>query len=109
MSTEDVRVLVPPKHLTRDTLDEFKAEVDPFVHGEDPGLVFDMHGTDFLNSTGLGYIVNIGKTLSEQGRRLALARPTGPVERLIRMVGLDQMLPLHRTVEDAVAYVDGGD
>jgi anti-sigma B factor antagonist len=109
VAQNSVQVLASPKHLTRETLDAFKAEVDRFIDADGPGVVFDMAGTEFLNSTGLGYIVNVGKTLSERGRRLALARPTPAVERLIRMVGLDEMLNLRRTLEDATAYVqDGG-
>lgn len=113
MSNRRAIVLCPPKELNQHTLESFQTEVEPHVappaDGEQvarPGIVFDLGELEFVNSTGLGYIVAIGKRLSEQDRRLALARPSKQIEKLIRMVGLNQVLPLFKGLPEASSHVE---
>lgn len=112
MSNRSAIVLCPPKELNQHTLEGFQAEVEPHVAPLEgppvarPGIVFDLGGLEFVNSTGLGYIVAIGKRLSEQDRRLALARPSKQIEKLIRMVGLNQVLPLFKGLPEASSHVE---
>lgn len=99
-------VVSPPRDLNQRTLDEFRDAVEPHVEAEGPGIVFDLDPLNFVNSTGLGYIVAVGKRLAEQNRRLALARANRQVEKLIRMVGLNQVLPLFKSLPDAAKHVE---
>lgn len=105
-------VVCPPKELNQHTLEAFEAEVEPHVapvEGEDsarPGIVFDLRELEFVNSTGLGYMVAIGKRLSEQNRRLALACATKQIDKLIRMVGLNQVLPMFKALAEAAIHVE---
>ncbi|MDJ0975840.1 MAG: STAS domain-containing protein [Planctomycetota bacterium] len=107
MSTNTAIVLRTPDDLNRNTLPEFKELVEPHVDAEGPGIVLDLEPLGFVNSTGLGYIVHVGKRLSEQGRRVALARPTKTVEKLILMIGLNRVLPVFKHLEDASRHVEG--
>lgn len=101
-------VLSTPDDLNRHTLAGFKDDVEPHVGAEGPGIVLDLAALNFVNSTGLGYIVHVGKRLAEQGRRLALARPSRSVDKLIRMIGLNQVLPLFKTLPEAAQHVESG-
>lgn len=105
--TQPAAIIVStPEDLNRNTLPGFQDTVEPHVDGEGPGIVLDLESLNFVNSTGLGYIVHVGKRLSERGRRLALARPTRSVEKLIRMIGLNQVLPLFRSLPEASEHVE---
>lgn len=106
MSKAPVPILIPPKDLTHKTLPPFESEVEPHRAGEGPGIVLDLSEVNFINSTGLGFLVHLGKDLGEAGRRLALAGASRRVDRLIRMVGLGNMLPLFKNVPEASRYVD---
>lgn len=108
MSTNTAIVLRTPDDLNRNTLPGFKETVEPHVEGEGPGIVLDLEALGFVNSTGLGYIVHVGKRLSERGRRLALARPTRAVEKLILMIGLNRVLPLFKSLPEATRHVESG-
>ncbi|OZM79170.1 anti-anti-sigma factor [Pseudonocardia sp. MH-G8] len=67
-------------------------------------VVLDLTGVDFLSSSGLGLLV----ALHDDGRELGaplrvVVDPTRPVIRPIRTMGLDEVLSLYGTVDEAVA------
>lgn len=105
MTGPDIPIVAPPAELTDASLEGFEATLRPFVKGAGPGLVLDLEGVVFINSTGLGYIVKLGMQLDRQQRRFALARPARQVERTIRLIGLDSKLPLFGTLEEASGFV----
>ena len=105
MTSTSIPVLTPPADLTHKTLGPFEADVEPHRAAAGPGLVLDLSSVAFINSTGLGFLVHLGKQMAESDRRLALAGANRKVERLIRLVGLGEMLPLFKTVPDASRYV----
>ncbi|MFD1530480.1 STAS domain-containing protein [Pseudonocardia aurantiaca] len=66
-------------------------------------LVLDLTGVDFLSSSGLGLLV----ALNDEGRDLGVplrvvVDESRPVIRPIRTMGLDEVLSLYRTVDEAV-------
>ncbi len=107
MNAPVIPVLTPEPELNRETLESLKLAVEPLLHAEPPGpgMVIDMSGVTFINSTALGYVVWVGKELAEQGRRIALARPQRKVEKLLRIVGLSGMLPQFKSLQDAERHV----
>ena len=67
-------------------------------------VILDLTGVDFLSSSGLGLLV----ALHDDGRELGaplrvVVDPTRPVIRPIRTMGLDEVLALYGTVDEAVA------
>ena len=66
-------------------------------------VVLDLSGVDFLSSSGLGILV----ALHDEGRDLGVplrvvVDPTRPVIRPIRTMGLDEVLALYDSVDEAV-------
>ncbi len=100
-----VPVVTASGDLVREVLTDLEREVEPYLASQDPGLVLDLGEVTFVSSMGLGFFVRVGKSLEEQGRVLVLARLTRPVERLIRSIGLDQVFPLFRGVDEARTWV----
>lgn len=66
---------------------------------EAPLVVVDLRGLTFIDSTGLGVLVRAHQQAKEQGRRLALVRGEGQVERLLSLTGLADELLLADTPE----------
>ncbi len=100
-----VPVVTLSGELVQTTYASFRAEVEPLLSARGPGLVLDLAAVPYASSVGLGWFVHVGKTLADQGRALALARVTRTLERTLRVIGLDDVIPLFRTVAEAQAWV----
>lgn len=100
-----VPVVALSGELVQSTYGEFRREVEPHLTARGPGLVLDLSAVVFASSVGLGWFVHVGKTLADQGRALALARVTRSLERTLRVIGLDEVIPIFRTVAEAQTWV----
>jgi len=47
-------------------------------------------------------VMKLRKALSSDGGKVALSRPSADLSKLVRMIRLHKLLPMHDTVEDAV-------
>ena len=106
-----VNAAFPVFALPSDVTTERVEEIEPALAAEIAGadrLVVDLGVVTFLCSAGLGMLVKASKQLHERGGGLALARPTPAIARLLRMVGLAGVLPVHPSVEAAVAALAAG-
>ncbi|HZA77251.1 MAG TPA: STAS domain-containing protein [Acidimicrobiales bacterium] len=68
-----------------------------------PRLVLDLEGVDFLDSTGLGTIVSALKRARTHGGDLRLVCTEARIRRLFEITGLDKAVPLHASLDDAIA------
>ncbi|HEY0358416.1 MAG TPA: STAS domain-containing protein [Mycobacteriales bacterium] len=72
------------------------------VAAERSEIVVDLLGVAFLDSSALGVLVGGYKRVSTMGGHLRVACPPGPLTEIFRVTGLDRVLPLYTSVEDAV-------
>jgi anti-sigma B factor antagonist len=86
--------------LSLETVNGFVSELRP---NESPYLVLDLGGVNFLDSAGVGALVSLFVSRRNQGRKLALARLTPQATAVVTVAGLQKMLPIHKTVEEAAA------
>jgi anti-sigma B factor antagonist len=107
MSTLAVPVVRLPREVTEASLPEFEALLGPCLQSAGPGIVLDLEGLEFISSAGLGILVRTGMRLDGQARRLAMARACRTVEKTIRLLGLDQKMPLYRSIDQAREFVVG--
>jgi anti-anti-sigma factor len=97
-----VPVFALPPDVTTERVDDLEPALAAEVAGSDR-VVVDLGAVVFLCSSGLGMLVKASKRLHERGGGLALARPQPGIARLLRMVGLSAVLPVHPTVEAAAS------
>lgn len=110
-STLDVRV----SHPGRATVIALNGELDiatvPVVRRELIDLavtghvdqLVDLARLTFLDSAGLGALVSVRRRLRILQGRLVLAAPNDAVLRLLRLTSMDKVLPVHPTVDKALA------
>ena len=68
------------------------------------GLVLlDFTGVTFIDSTGLGVLVKSHRAADALGAVFAVVHPTAPTLKLIRVLGLDQLLHVYASREQALA------
>ncbi|MEU8990510.1 STAS domain-containing protein [Streptomyces sp. NPDC048558] len=62
----------------------------------------DMGSVNFMDSTGINIFIAAQRSLAADGGRLRLAALTEPVQRVVRLVGVDTFIGCHLTVEQAL-------
>ena len=65
------------------------------LDGMDNGarLVLDLRGLSFIDSSGLHLLVALDQRARRDGVQLTLLAPAAPIDKAIRLCGLDQTLP----------------
>jgi anti-anti-sigma factor len=66
-------------------------------------VIVDLRELDFIDSTGLGTLVRAHQQAQEAGRRFALVRGPGQVQRLLGLTGLSDQLPMAETREELLS------
>ncbi|MFX0593463.1 STAS domain-containing protein [Melissospora conviva] len=70
-------------------------------------VIVDLGGVDFLDSTGLGVLVGALKRLRAVSGTFALVCDKEPLLKIFRITALDQVFPLYRSVDEAIAADSG--
>ena len=100
-------LLALPAEVLDTNLSALESEVLRLLGPGGTRLVVDLGQTNFLCSGGLGLLVKLSKRLHDRGGGLALARPRPPLARLLRVVGLDPVLPWFPDIPAAAAHASG--
>jgi anti-anti-sigma factor len=84
-----------------------EALLDQIDTGE-RGLVLDVSEVPFLDSTGLGVLMEVHRRLREVNGQVALVGARSALIRLLTITNLSRALPVYRSVSDAAAAIMGG-
>jgi anti-sigma B factor antagonist len=88
---DDVAIVQPRGELDLATVETLSAALDAV---ENPDrLVLDLRGLSFMDSTGLHLLVTLHERAQRDGFQLTLVAPAAPMDRAIRVSGLDNTLP----------------
>ena len=71
------------------------------------GLVFDLCGCDFIDSTGIALLVHTFQRAGEAGRKVALCGLEEQVLRVLEIAGVEERIPTRSSREEALAAVSG--
>jgi anti-sigma B factor antagonist len=66
-------------------------------------VILDMSGVNFLDSAGVGALVSLFVSRRNQGKTFALAALTPQATAVVTVAGLQKLLPVFKTVEEASA------
>lgn len=80
-----------------------EAETGPLSRSPGGALVIDLTGVSFVDSTGLGVLVTALKRTREAGGTLDVVVATPRVLKVLALTGLDVVIPLHSTLDEALA------
>ncbi|MEI6363632.1 MAG: STAS domain-containing protein [Actinomycetes bacterium] len=80
-----------------------QAELDPITAVHGASLVIDLTEVDFIDSSALGVLVATLKHVREVNGRLDVVVSKPRVLKVFKLTGLDAVIPLHATLDEAVA------
>jgi anti-anti-sigma factor len=70
------------------------------------GLVLDLTATEYLDSSGVHLVFELAERLGRRQQQLRVVVPAGaPIRRVLRIVELDDTVPVLATVDEAVAAI----
>jgi anti-sigma B factor antagonist len=70
---------------------------------QQPLLVLELSELSLLDSSGIGSLVLIHRSARERGAELAVVTDSNHLRKLLRIAGLDQVLTVHPSLDDALA------
>lgn len=85
---------------------QLDAALAPLLAAEESlGLVLDLSGVTFMDSSGLGVCIKAVKGVRAGGGEVALVVTTPRVLKVLQITGIDKAVTVVETVEDAAAAV----
>jgi anti-sigma B factor antagonist len=93
--------------LDASNVTRFKAEALSALKEQKKGIIIDFSGTTFLDSAGLGSLVSILKTASqEKDKKIALASLSRQVRQIFELTKLYRLFDIYDSVDEAKHFID---
>lgn len=105
VSQDDVCVIRVGGYLDFDAAPEFKKCLVHRIEEGSKVIVVDLTDAGFIDSTGIGVLVGALKRVKQAGGSLAVVCADADVRGIFEIVGLDAVMPLHGSREEALAAV----
>jgi anti-sigma B factor antagonist len=105
---DGVRVVAITGELDQATADQLRTPLKEMIEAGTGAVMIDMSDCGFIDSTGLGVIVEAWKELQAQNgdsAAISICCPAAEVRRLLEVTGLDQEIEIRDTREDAIAVL----
>jgi stage II sporulation protein AA (anti-sigma F factor antagonist) len=82
----------------RSVEDDFRAAATA-----EPNVIVDLSAVDFLASMGIRMLVAASQEQEQLGGKLRLAGPDELTMRILKTTGIDQLVPVHATADEAAS------
>lgn len=102
---DDVRVIRVGGYVDFDVAPHLKRFIVNRIDAGDRRIVIDLSDVGFIDSTAIGVLVGVLKRLRDVGGFLAVACANDNVRGIFEIVGVESVIPLHGTRENALAAV----
>lgn len=101
----EVSVIRPRGRLNMVSAGELRDVVSATVEGGHSRVVVDLAAVDFMDSSGLGALINALKTTRQAGGDLRIAAPNDQVRLVLQLTNVERVLPAYGSAE--LAYANG--
>jgi len=91
------------------TAPKLRQQVQNVTASRPDGLVLDLDGVDFIDSTGLGVMVGAAKRLRVSGGVLRIVCSQTHLNELFELTRLDAVFDLYETIDEAMVGVTGAE
>ena len=88
-----------------DMLGTLSIEVQFVRHceGENARVLVDLSKVNYMSSIGIPLLVDTSKSIKRRGGKMALLSPQDNVLKLLELVGVQEMIPIHSDLDSAIA------
>jgi anti-sigma B factor antagonist len=99
----DVRILRVVGDVDFDAAPQLKRHIMSRVDAGDRQFIVDLSAVEFIDSTAIGVLVGALRRLAANGGSLLVVCDNEDIRGIFETVGLEHVIPLHRSHEDAFA------
>ena len=103
----DVTVLACTGEVDLGNAPQLREALAPVFNEEKPRLLVDLTGVNFMDSTGIGVMVNTLNRVREKKGACAFCGVQARVHRILQIAGLLNALPLYDTRAEALLQLNG--
>jgi anti-sigma B factor antagonist len=86
-----------------EAVQEVELALDAAIRDSTGAFVMDLCDVEFFDSSGLRLLLHARALLAREDRQLAVVCPPGPVRRLFAVAGIEELLILFESRDDAAA------
>jgi len=106
---EDVYVVHVTGEVDMSHEEELRGELRTAVAAEAKGIVVDLTECEFIDSSGVRALLlsREAQHADDGTERLAVAASSEQILRILSVMGIDRVIPIRPTVEDAAAEISG--
>jgi len=100
---KQIKVVTLEGQLDESNIDEFAPKVYDLIEQTPAGtsFIFDFENLTYINSKSIGYISDWYSKISSSDGKLAIAKPAANIKDILNVVGLDKVIPLTQTLDEA--------
>ncbi len=97
-----VFILELADEVTLTTLSEIRSRIDSLDLRQYPKVVIDLSKVSFFDSSGIGYLVILVKSVKMANGQVALAAPKPMIKKLLATIKVDKFVEIYDDLDDAI-------
>jgi len=105
---KDVAILTFVGEFDTFNLPMFSERVDRMLEDGDKLFILDVRLLTFINSSALGYLIQLSRRVKEASGDVVMSRPSKFVRKTLTTLGLEAIFPIFESDEDAILYLRKG-
>ena len=105
---DGVDIFAPEGAIDMSTIDEFERKLRPACTAPQARVIVDCTRLTYLNSSSLGLFYKFFNTCRNHSGAFALCAVSDKIREIIKLLGLDKVLVLYGTREEALRRMQGG-
>jgi len=103
MDKNGINIIEVAGRVVYESENEFRKSIMDLIAQDRVKLVLDLSKLSYINSSGLGILINLLKTVQAKGGDIKLAGLQGELRELFSITSLDQIFSVFSTPDEAVA------